>query len=112
MGFFNKAKKEPTTKTIDYEYLIENTNQKLLKKIYETEFSIAEIYLQPYNDNNSIKVLELQHDTPIGDIMPKDVLEVLGYNLKLGKIIVDSQFDNDGHQFFKGTVFFTRTINI
>ena len=110
MSFFSKLFKTDNhkviTETKEYEYTIENVDKKELQKIFNTEFSIIDIYLRPYKNNTAIKVLNLKNDKIIGDIKEKDVAEILSLGFKTGQIIVDNYINDEGLQVFKGTVLF------
>lgn len=95
---------------IEKEYIIENTNQKALEKIYNTEYSIVDIYLRPFNDNKSFKVLLLSNDKPIGDIPEKYTNEISSLRFVTGQIYVESNIDNEGNQIFKGITIFQHKI--
>ncbi len=117
MGLFsNLFKKEveqkKEEKIVEYEYIITNTEQKELKKIYNTDFSIVDIYLRPYKDNTAIKVLKLNNDNIIGDIPSNKVSEVLKLDFRTGQIYVDTGIDDNGKQYFRGTVSFKKRIKI
>ena len=104
--FFKKNKIEEIEEKVTYNYIITNVDKKMLHKIYNTEFSITEIYLQPYCNNTKIKVLELEHDKILGDIQEKDISEILKYNFKLGKICVSMKINDEGLQEYEGEVYF------
>ena len=103
-----KKEKNKTTQIIEKEYLVENGNQKEFKKIHNTEYSITDIYLKPFN--NSYKVLLLSNDKPIGDVPQQYVSEISSLRLITGQILVESDLDDNGEQIFKGTIMFKRSI--
>ncbi len=117
MGLFSSLFKKEVEqkreeKIMEYEYIITNTEQKELKKIYNTDFSIVDIYLKPYKDDTAIKVLKLNNDNIIGDIPSNKISEVLNLDFRTGQIYVDADIDDNGKQYFKGTVFFKKRIKI
>lgn len=117
MGLFSnlfkrKVEQKTEEKIIKYEYIITNTEQKELKKIYNTEFSIIDIYLKPYKETTAIKVLRLDNDNIIGDIPSNKVNEILNLAFKTGQIYVEADINDKGEQYFKGTVFFKKRIQI
>lgn len=81
-----------------------------MRKIFNTEFSIVDIYLKPYKNNTAIKVLNLKNDKIIGDINKKDIAEILNLGFTTGQIIVDNYINDEGMQVFRGTVFFKKII--
>lgn len=91
-----------------YDYILIKSKENILKKIYKTEFSSAEIYLKPYNNSKSIKVLTLEDDEPIGDISPQAVKSVLANNFNLGEVSVDIDFNEDGNTIYNGIVTFEK----
>ena len=103
-----KNTKNKTTQIIEKEYMIENGKQKELEKIYNTAYSITDIYLKPFN--NSYKVLLLKNDKPIGDVPQQYVTEISYLQLITGQIYVESDLDDNGEQVFKGTIMFKRSI--
>lgn len=117
MGFlskiFNKKTDEiKSEKVIEYEYSVENASQSQLEKIYNTEFSIVDIYLKPYKNNTAIKVLKLDNDNIIGDVASKDINELLELNFRTGQIYVDFYLDDNGKKLYRGVISFKRKIKI
>ena len=115
MGFlskiFNKKTDEiKSEKVIEYEYPVENASQSQLEKIYNTEFSIVDIYLKPYKNNTAIKVFKLDNDNIIGDVASKDIDELLELNFRTGQIYVDFYLDDNGKKLYRGVIFFKRKI--
>ena len=106
---FNKNKpnnkNEIIKKTKKYNYNINNSNQKLLKSIYNSEDSIADAYLETYKDGTAIKVILLKNDEIVGDIYSNDVEDVKNLGIKTTKIYVEHKLNNNGEMEYFGEIY-------
>lgn len=105
----NHNKKDNNKKTITkkekYSFPIINADSKILKSIYNTEYSIEDAYIETYKNNTAIKVVLLKNDDIIGDIPSEYVSKILELGIKTTKVLVDHKLNNEGNMEYFGEIY-------
>lgn len=101
----NNTKDTPLEEKEKYRFPIVDGNPKILKSIYNTEYSIEDAYIDTYKNGTAIKVILLKNDEIIGDISSEDVSNVLKLGIKTTKVYVENKLGNEGNMEYSGEIF-------
>lgn len=101
----NNTKDNPVEEKEKYRFPIVDGNPKILKSIYNSEYSIEDAYIDTYKDGTAIKVILLNNDEIIGDIASEDVSKVLSLGIKSTRVYVENRLNNEGNIEYIGEIF-------